>query len=153
MRRKPSVEHLEDVVILAYLDGELSRLAARKAQHHLQSCWNCRSAAAELELLAQTAYALLSSGDEADTVHTGTAKVEFLRRKAKIDEAWDKKSRRCTSMLFQRPSPRLDETVYGPSVHLYRSEPMGASVRPQLFQRPPGMKLSPLKEGCTLFVV
>jgi hypothetical protein len=30
---------------------------------------------------------------------------------------------------------------------------MGASVRPQLFQRPPGMKLSALKEGRTLFIV
>ena len=101
MRRKPSVEHLEDAVILAYLDGELSRLAARKAQHHLQSCWNCRSAAAELERLAQTAYALLSGGD--DAVQTGAAKTEFLRRKAKIDETLDKKFRRFTSMLFQRP--------------------------------------------------
>ena len=101
MRRKLSVEHLEDAVILAYLDGELSRLAARKAKHHLHSCWNCRSAAAELELLAQTAYALLSGG--ADTVQTGTAKAEFLRRKAKIDETWDKRFSRSTSMLFQRP--------------------------------------------------
>jgi hypothetical protein len=103
MRRKPSVEHLEDAVILAYLDGELSRLAARKAMHHLHSCWNCRSAAAELELLAQTAYTLLSGGDEADTGQTGAAKAEFLRRKAKIDETWDKTLRRSASMLFQRP--------------------------------------------------
>jgi hypothetical protein len=103
MRRKPSVEHLEDTVILAYLDGELSWAAARKAQHHLQSCWNCRSAAAELERLAQTAYALLSGGDEADAVRTGAAKTEFLRWKAKIDETWDKKFSRSTSMLFQRP--------------------------------------------------
>jgi anti-sigma factor RsiW len=103
MKREPSVEHLEDAVILAYLDGELSRAATRKAKHHLQSCWNCRSAAAELELLAQTAHALLSGGDEADTVQTGTAKAEFLRRKAKIDETWDKTLRRSTSMLFQRP--------------------------------------------------
>ena len=103
MKRKPSVEHLEDAVILAYLDGELSWAAARKTKHHLQSCWNCRSAAAELELLAQTAYALLSAGDEADTAQTGTAKAEFLRRRAKIDETWDKKLRRSTSMLFQRP--------------------------------------------------
>jgi anti-sigma factor RsiW len=103
MKRKPSVEHLEDAVILAYLDGELSRAVARKAKHHLESCWSCRSAAAELELLAQTAYALLSGEDEADTAQTGTANAEFLRRKAKIDETWDRKFRRSTSMLFQRP--------------------------------------------------
>ena len=108
MKSKLHVEHLEDAVILAYLDGELSWAAARKTKHHLQSCWNCRSAAAELELLAQTAYALLSSGDEADTVHTGTAKTEFLRRKAKIDETWDKKLRRGTSILFQRPVSSIE---------------------------------------------
>src|ERR1035441_6868520 len=105
MKRKPSVEHLEEAVILAYLDGELSQAAARKAKRHLQSCWNCRSAAAELEVLAQTAYALLSGGDEADTVQTGTGKAEFLRRKAKVDETLDKKSRRSTSILFPRVEP------------------------------------------------
>ena len=83
MKRKHCIEHLDDAVILAYLDGELSRADARMAKHHLQSCWNCRSAAAELELLAQTAYALLSSGDEANAVQTGAAKAEFLKRKAK----------------------------------------------------------------------
>lgn len=83
MKRKHCIEHLEDAVILAYLDGELSRADARKAKHHLQSCWKCRSAAAELESLAQTAYTLLSDGDESDAVQTGTAKAEFLRRKAK----------------------------------------------------------------------
>jgi hypothetical protein len=36
--------------------------------------------------IAQIAYALLSGRNEADTVPTGTAKAEFLRRKAKIDE-------------------------------------------------------------------
>ena len=103
MKRKPSVEHLEDAVILAFLDGELSRPASRKAKHHLQSCWKCRSAAAELELLAQTAYSLVSGGDEAGTVRTDTANAEFLRRKAKTDETWNKRLRRSTSLLFQRP--------------------------------------------------
>lgn len=120
MKRKPTVEHLEDAVILAYLDGELSRADARMAKHHLQSCWNCRSAAAELELLAQTAYALLSDGDESDAVQTGTAKAEFLRRKAKSDETWGKKLRRSTSTRFQR-SRVLDGTRWST---LYRSEPM-----------------------------
>ena len=85
MRRKGSVEHLEDTVILAYLDGELSRPAERKATRHLQSCWKCRSAAAELEALAQTAYALLSNRDEPNAAQVGIAKASFLRRKAKID--------------------------------------------------------------------
>jgi len=103
MKRKHHIEHLEDTVILAYLDGELSRANARKTKQHLQCCWNCRSAAAELELLAQTAYALLSGGDEADTVQAGAAKAEFLRRKAKTDEIWDKNLRRRKSIPFRRP--------------------------------------------------
>lgn len=102
MKRKHCIEHLEDAVILAYLDGELSRVNARKTKHHLQSCWKCRSVTAELELLAHTAYALLSRGDESDAVQTGTAKAEFLRRKAKSDETWGKKLRRSTSTRFQR---------------------------------------------------
>jgi len=102
MKRKPSVEHLEDAVILAFLDGELSRADSRKAKHHLQSCWKCRSAATELELLAQTAYALLSEADEAGAGQTDTANAEFLRRKAKTDETWDKRLRRSTYELFQR---------------------------------------------------
>ena len=113
MRRNPSTEHLEDAVILAYLDGELSRAAARKARQHLQSCWNCRSATAELELLAQTAYALLAGGDELDAAHADTAKAEFLRRKAKIDATWVKKLRRSTSMLFQQPFASIGDAVSG----------------------------------------
>ena len=128
--RKPSVEHLEDAVILAYLDGELSRAVARKASRHLQSCWKCRSAAAELELLAQTAYTLLLNVDEAGTAQTGAAKAEFFRRKAKIDETWTNSSGGAHLCCSGSPHPRLDNTVYGPPVHLYRSEPMGASVRP-----------------------
>lgn len=85
MRRKRSIEHLEDTVILAYLDGELSRAAKREATRHLQSCWRCRSAAAELEVLAQTAYSLLSDRDEPNAAQVGIAKASFLRRKAKID--------------------------------------------------------------------
>ena len=104
MKRKPSVEHLEDAVILAFLDGELSRSASRKAKCHLQSCWKCRSAAAELERLAQTAYALLSEADEADPAQTDTANAEFLRRKAKTDEAWGKRLIRVLRKIPRNPA-------------------------------------------------
>jgi anti-sigma factor RsiW len=90
---------LRTPVILAYLDGELSRAAARKVNQHLQSCWNCRSAAAELELLAQTAYTLLAGRHEADAARAGTAKGEFLRRKAKINTAWNDGSGHRISLL------------------------------------------------------
>ena len=114
MKRKPSVEHLEDAVILAYLDGELSRAASRKAKHHLQSCWKCRSAAAELELLAQTAYALLSGRNEADAAHAETAKAQFFRRKKEIDATWVRRLRRRTSLLFQRPFCAIGDAISAP---------------------------------------
>jgi anti-sigma factor RsiW len=101
MKRMPSVEHLEDAVILAYLDGELSRAAARTAEHHLHSCWYCRSVAEELELLAQTACALLSGEKEADTSQTDDVRAEFERRKSNIDETWDRKLGRGASLLLQ----------------------------------------------------
>jgi anti-sigma factor RsiW len=110
MRRKSLIEHLENPVILAYLDGELSRAAARKAKQHLQSCWKCRSAAAELEGLAQTAYTLLASRDDSDTAQIGTAKAEFVRRRAKFDTAWKDGAGHRTSLLGlgQIPSLRAD---------------------------------------------
>jgi anti-sigma factor RsiW len=111
MRRNPSIKHLEDEVILAHLDGELSRATARKAKQHLESCWYCRSVAAELELLVQTAYALLAGRDEADAAQTDAAKGEFLTRKAKIDATLLKKLRQSTSMLFQRPLALIGNAV------------------------------------------
>ena len=53
--------------------------------------------------IAQTDRAMPSGVDEADTAQTGTAKAEFLSRKAEIDETRDKKLRRSASMLFKRP--------------------------------------------------
>lgn len=109
MKRRPSIEHPEDVVLLAYLDGELSRAAARNVKHHLESCWNCRYTAAELELLAQSAYALLSGGDDGDTVQKDAAKAEFLRRKGTFDEKWTRKSKRTIFMLFERPGSSIGQ--------------------------------------------
>ena len=102
MRRNLSPEHLEDAAILAYLDGELSRAATRRAKLHLQSCWKCRYAAAELEQLAQTAYVLLEGRGESDVHLTSTAKDEFFRRKAKIDTTWNDGLRRRISMLSEQ---------------------------------------------------
>ena len=48
-------------------------------------------------MLAQTANEMLSGGDQADRGRTDSAKAEFLRRKAKIDESWGKSLRRSRS--------------------------------------------------------
>lgn len=113
MKNKPSIEHLEDRVILAYLDGELSRAATRRAKLHLQSCWRCRSAAAELEQLVQTASALLSTSDEADKARKEAANNEFLRRKARVDATWLRELKRSTSLFFQPPFASINSASAG----------------------------------------
>jgi len=85
MRPNPLNEHLEDEVILAYLDGELSRSITRKTRQHLQSCWKCRATAAEFELLVQKAIGLMASQSEADAHRARAAKDKFLACKAGID--------------------------------------------------------------------
>ena len=55
MRRSQSGAHPEDTVLLAYLDAELPKATTRLAKEHLQTCWKCRAAIAELELQAQAA--------------------------------------------------------------------------------------------------
>ena len=85
MKRNHSNEHPEDAVLLAYLDGELSRRATRTTAQHLQNCWTCRSSLAELELQAQIVSRLLSNHDESDIVRKQNAKARFLERKKHLE--------------------------------------------------------------------
>ena len=57
---KMPLRHHHDDTLLAYLDGELSRLRAHSVYLHLQICWNCRAKLAELEVCAETVSRLLS---------------------------------------------------------------------------------------------
>lgn len=41
--------HYSDATLISYLDGELSGRMERRVQKHLQTCWKCRTRAAELE--------------------------------------------------------------------------------------------------------
>jgi hypothetical protein len=41
--------HLDDVTLVAYLDGELPRSEMDEMHSHLESCWACRSRAAEVQ--------------------------------------------------------------------------------------------------------
>jgi len=38
-----SFAHIEDIQLLGYLDGELSREMRHQVVHHLQACWSCRA--------------------------------------------------------------------------------------------------------------
>ena len=85
MKRNLSNEHLEDAALLAYLDAELPGAAARSVQKHLQTCWKCRSALAELELLAQAASKLLSHSGESDLARMSEATAKFLQLKSSLE--------------------------------------------------------------------
>jgi hypothetical protein len=78
MRRNLATEHPDDAALLGYLDAELSRMAMRRTEKHLQSCWKCRSALAELEYQAQGISRLLAHQDDSDIARTQNAKPKFL---------------------------------------------------------------------------
>jgi anti-sigma factor RsiW len=101
MKRNQSNEHPEDAILLAYLDAELSRVATRTIQKHLQTCWKCRSALAELELLAQAASKLLSQQDESDIARMRDASAKFLRVKTSLETHLKERSK-TRSFSFKR---------------------------------------------------
>jgi len=53
--------HLDHQQMLAYLDGELSRLETHRAEEHLHSCWTCRT---EVEHLKDDIATILDSQKE-----------------------------------------------------------------------------------------
>jgi hypothetical protein len=53
--------HLDHQQMLAYLDGELSRLETHRAEEHLHSCWTCRT---EVEYLKSDIATILDSQKE-----------------------------------------------------------------------------------------
>lgn len=46
---KPKVSHLGEDSLLRYVDGELKSQEAAQVREHLEACWRCRSALAELQ--------------------------------------------------------------------------------------------------------
>lgn len=85
MKRNQSNVHPEDTTLLAYLDAELLKAAMRSTAQHLQTCWKCRAALADLELQAQTASKLLTHQVESDIPRAEAAKAKFLERKARFE--------------------------------------------------------------------
>jgi anti-sigma factor RsiW len=85
MKRNPSHAHPEDTILLAYLDAELPKPPMRSTEQHLQTCWKCRAALADLELQAQAASKLLTHRTEADISSADAAKAKFLERKARFE--------------------------------------------------------------------
>ena len=100
MKRSLSNAHPEDTVLLAYLDAELPRATKRSTEHHLQTCWKCRAALAELELQAQAVSKLLCHEDESDIARAEKAKAKFLEGKSFFETRTRRSVTRFTCLLY-----------------------------------------------------
>jgi anti-sigma factor RsiW len=85
MRINRSREHLADEVLVAYLDGEMSRARMRAVRAHLNLCWKCRSALAELETAAEVASHLLAERSKDEIDRSLHARERFLRWRAAFE--------------------------------------------------------------------
>jgi len=79
MSAKQSREHLEDEVLLAYLDGEMSNTRMRVIRNHLRTCWKCRSTLAEVESQVETISRLLDRKSKYEKERFVQAREKFLR--------------------------------------------------------------------------
>ena len=85
MRINRSREHLADEVLVAYLDGEMSKARMRAIRAHLNLCWKCRSALAELESAAEAASRLLAERSKDEIDRSLQARERFLRWRAAFE--------------------------------------------------------------------
>ena len=85
MRINRSREHLADEVLVAYLDGEMSKARMRAIRAHLNLCWSCRSALAELETAAEDASRLLAERSKDEIDRSLQARERFLRWRAAFE--------------------------------------------------------------------
>ena len=79
MRSNRSREHLNDEILLAYLDGEMSNTRVRAILIHLKICWKCRAALAELESQAEAISRLLAEKSQDEIDRSVQARERFLR--------------------------------------------------------------------------
>jgi anti-sigma factor RsiW len=79
MRTNRLREHLSDEALVAYLDGEMSKARMRAIRAHLNLCWKCRSALAELETAAEAASRLLAERSKDEIDRSFQAQERFLR--------------------------------------------------------------------------
>ena len=85
MRTNRSREHLADEILVAFLDGEMSKSQIRAIQNHLNLCWKCRSALAELETAAEATSRLLAERSKDEIDRSLQARERFLQWKAAFE--------------------------------------------------------------------
>ena len=86
MRINRSPEHLNDEMLLAYLDGEMSTSGIRAIRNHLKICWKCRSILADLESQAEATSRLLTANLDSKIDRSVNAKEKFLRWRALFEK-------------------------------------------------------------------
>ena len=101
MKRNLATEHPDDVALLGYLDAELSRVAMRRTERHLQSCWKCRSALAELESSSTEYIQAFVHQDDSDIARTQSAKEKFLNLKRSLETLREEPPREASSHFLQ----------------------------------------------------
>jgi anti-sigma factor RsiW len=79
-------EHPNDEMLLAYMDGETSRVRIGAIRSHLQSCWKCRSVLADLESQAEAISRLLIANSDSDIDRSVTAKEKFFQWRASFEK-------------------------------------------------------------------
>ena len=105
MRSNRSREHLNDEILLAYLDGEMSNTRMRAIQIHLKTCWECRAALAELESQAETISRLLAEKSQDEIDRSVQALEKFLRWRTVFEGP--------QTFFFRCRPPQLDRYVAG----------------------------------------
>ena len=105
MLRNRSREHPNDETLLAYLDAELSNLRMRFIRTHLQICWRCRAALAELESQAVAISRRLAEKSQDEIDRSVQAREKFLRWRADFEGQ--------QRFLFRCQPPQLDRYVAG----------------------------------------
>ncbi|MCL5746368.1 MAG: hypothetical protein M1541_20960 [Acidobacteria bacterium] len=70
-------KHFNDALLMAHLDGEVSRAAARTIEQHLGSCWQCRARQAELEAQAERTAAAYARAVSFALTRTHEARQKF----------------------------------------------------------------------------
>lgn len=103
MRMSRSREHPDDDHLLAYLDGEMNNTRARAIRAHLDLCWNCRSALAELEAQAEAVSRLLTGRSTDEIARSVRARERFLQWRAMFEAR--------QRFVFTGPSPQIMGSV------------------------------------------
>ena len=71
--------HLDDELLVAFMDGEISANQKHSVEAHLENCWKCRSALTDLESRMEEVSRLLTITGKAEIDRSVAAKERFLR--------------------------------------------------------------------------